>query len=343
MTGRKSASFARRLANFAKRRSIGPGHRPRHRAGRLAVLVPLVAAAMLAGLLDGCGSPEDFIRNSGDGGSLSGTGGATSSGGTPGSGGVLPGTGGAVVGSGGAVVGSGGAIVGSGGAVVGSGGAGDTGGAVGTGGDLTGSGGASGPGGMAATGGAATGGRGTGGAGRGGSGPGGEGGVQMGGAGGNVCPNCMLTVYYAPASTSNSNTIGAEINLSSFLPVALYRISFKYWFTNESGSDDLLTEVDYSALGSTDLAGAPKVITSTRVTPARANADFVTSFAIMSDRTAIEQSRVILRFRIHRRDYQGTFTMANDYSFGTNQTLTMPWPRITAYIDGVLFAGTEPQ
>jgi hypothetical protein len=343
MTGRKSASFAKRLASIAKRRSIVSADRGGHMVGRLAALVPCLAIAMLAGSLDGCGSPEDFIR-SGDGGSLSGTGGAGASGGTPGSGGVLQGSGGAIVGSGGAGVGSGGAGVGSGGAggdTVGSGGAADTGGAVGTGGDLTGSGGASGPGGIAATGGAATGGRGAGGAASGGSGAGG--GVQMGGAGGSACPNCALTVYYAPASTSNSNTIGAEINLSSILPVALNRISFKYWFTNESGSDDLVTDVDYSALGSADLSGAPKIVTSTRVTPARANADFVTSFAIMSDRLAIEQSRVFLRFRVHRRDFQGTFTMANDYSFGANQTLTMPWPRITAYIDGVLFSGTEPQ
>ena len=124
--------------------------------------------------------------------------------------------------------------------------------------------------------------------------------------------------------------------------MALNRITIKYWFTNEPMATDLVTEVDYTAIGNFDLGATPRMITNTAVSPARTNADFVTTFAIMSDRLAIESARLIIRCRTHRPNYQGTFTMTNDYSFGPNQTTTMPWPRVTAYIDGVLYAGTEP-
>jgi hypothetical protein len=299
---------------------------------RASVLASCLASVALAGAL-GCDTVATFGRL--DAGGITGSGAAAATGGS-GTGGAKPiGTGGAV-GSGGAIVGTGGAIAGTGGAPAATGGAGTGGrgsGGAGTGGR--------------GSGGAGTGGRGSGGV----SGPGGgQGGGGGGGAGGSVCINCKFTIYYKPNSTNNGQEISAEIQISAFLPVVVNRITVKYWFTNESGSDDtnaatnddLVFDLDRVSIGNIDIRTAMRSITSTAVTPARTNADSVVTFNFRSDRTAIEVAPLTIGFRMHRRDYQGVFTMANDYSFGANQTLAMPWSRITAYIDGVLFAGTEP-
>jgi hypothetical protein len=306
---------------------------------RASLLASCLAAVALAGAL-GCDTVEAFGRL--DAGGTTGSGAAEGTGGR-GTGGAQPAGTGGRVGSGGAIVGTGGAIMGTGGAPAATGGAGT--GGRGTGGAGTGG---------RGSGGAGTGGRGSGGAGPGGRGSGGAGGPGGGqgggGAGGSVCINCQFTIYYKPNSTGNAQEVSAEIQISAFLPVVVNRMTVKYWFTNESGSDDtnaatnddLVFDLDRVSIGNIDIRTAMRSITSTAVTPARTNADTVVTFNFRSDRTAIEVAPLTIGFRMHRRDYQGVFMMANDYSFGANQTLATPWSRITVYVDGVLFAGTEP-
>jgi uncharacterized lipoprotein YbaY len=79
------------------------------------------------------------------------------------------------------------------------------------------------------------------------------------------------------------------------------------------------------------------------VLPARVNADTVATFEFPNDTAQIQgPTRLSVQARIHRGDFQGSFAFTNDHSYGAGQTLTMPWPNITAYVDSQLVWGTEP-
>jgi hypothetical protein len=233
----------------------------------------------------------------------------------------------------------------------GSGGRG-TGGFIGTGGTLGTGGSTFGTGGRPATGGSGfpTGGRGSGGTASGGN-SGNSGLAGASGAGGSLgtggatpCTTCMLSVTYAPTGTADGQAISAEVHISTDRAIAINQITVKYWYTNETGSTDIVTDVDYTGLSTGQgltkptATGTPTVA----VTPATPNANTVTSITIPEPSLLNPGTSLYIKFQIHRRDYQGTFMMANDYSFGATQLLTMPWSKITAYVGGTKAWGDEP-
>jgi hypothetical protein len=159
------------------------------------------------------------------------------------------------------------------------------------------------------------------------------------------CPSCTLTLTYLPIGTGDSQSIAAEVHIGTANPVPINQISIKYWYTNETGESDISTDIDYIGLSTGQaLANRPTAAgtPTTVVTPARTNANTVTSITVPETMTLTPGTQLYVKFRIHATNYQGKFTMANDYSFGAKQTLTMQWPRITAYVGGVRAWGNEP-
>jgi hypothetical protein len=311
------------------------------RASTLTALVGL--AGSMGVVVIACQSPESYHKH-GDAGLTAGSGGATfgAGGATFGSGGVAAdGTGGDAVGSGGATSAPGGHQA-TGGAPDAEGGAPGEGGARASGGTgapggATAAGGATG----AATGGAGTAGRG---AATGGAGGAGGGGTGEGGATSMTCPTCTLTVTYLPIGTADGKSIAAEVHVATTTAVPINRITIKYWYTNETGSSDITTDIDYvglstgSALAYPSAAGTP----TAAVAPPRTNANTVTSITVPETMLLRPGTQLFVKFRIHQSSYTGTFMMANDYSFGAGQTLAMPWTKITAYVGGVRAWGSEP-
>lgn len=157
------------------------------------------------------------------------------------------------------------------------------------------------------------------------------------------CPACTLTLTYLPIGTADGKSIGAEVHVGTTTPVAINQITIKYWYTNETGETDISTDIDYIGLSTGQGLAGPMVATpTTAVTPARTNANTVTSITAPLTITLTPGTQLYVKFRIHATNYQGKFIMANDYSFGGTQTLMMEWPRITAYVGGVRAWGNEP-
>jgi hypothetical protein len=313
------------------------------RAASLTAIVGMAAVIGLAGAA--CQSPESFHRHGDAGpitsgsGATSGTGGATFGTG----GGPEPGTGGDTGGTGGGASPADGSTGGDPGADGGARGTGGTGGPTAGGGSA--SGGAKAAGGATGTGsgGAGTAGRGIATGGAAGAGFGG-GTAGEGGATSMTCPTCTLTLTYLPIGTVDGHSIAAEVHIGTSTPVPINRIAIKYWYTNETGSSDITTDIDYvglstgSALAHPSAAGTP----TTAVTPARPNANTVTSITVPETMLLRPGTQLFVKFRIHQASFNGTFMMANDYSFGPRQTLAMPWTKITAYVGGVRAWGSEP-
>jgi hypothetical protein len=158
----------------------------------------------------------------------------------------------------------------------------------------------------------------------------------------------MLTVYYVPTTTTG-NSVNFTIDVSANMPVPVNRISVKYWFTNDSGSGALVVEYDEAKVGQTSLTtplGTPIPNAIQAVAPARVNADSVVTVAFPNNTpiqvTDSADGRMKVQVRFHRADYGGNFTFTNDHSFMAGQTLSMPFMRVTAYIDSRLAWGNEP-
>ena len=293
---------------------------------------------LIVAVVGACQSPESFHKKA-DGGLVAGSGGATF------------GPGDATVGSGGAPTGGGGDSTGSGGAEFASGGSPATGGSGTAAGGAPGQGGAVSSGGSSATGGAtasggaggaASGGAASGGAGVGGTGSGSGGAVGEGGSTSMTCSTCTLTVTYLPIGTTDGKSIAAEVHIATTAVVPINRISVRYWYTNETGSPDITTDIDYVGLSTGTALSTPTGTPTTAVMPARTNANTVTTISVSDTMLLRPGTQLFIKFRIHQANYSGTFMLANDYSFGATQTLATPWPKITAYVSGVRAWGTEP-
>ena len=310
------------------------------RASSLTALVGL--AGLIGAAMGACQSPESFHKH-GDAGLITSSGGATfgAGGATFGSGGdTAGGTGGDALGTGGAATASGGSPA-TGGSPSGEGGGPGKGGA-----GATASGGNGARGGATAAGGAAGAASGGGGSARGGAaGTGSEGGATgEGGATSMTCATCTLTVTYLPIGTTDGKSIAAEVHVATTTPVPSNRIAIRYWYTNETGSSDITTDIDYVGLSTGEGLSPPNAAgtPTTAVTPARTNANTVTSITVPETTLLRPGTQLFVKFRIHQSTYNGTFMMANDYSFGAGQTLATPWTKITAYVGGVKAWGSEP-
>jgi hypothetical protein len=314
------------------------------------VLRLLLVLAALGLSVVACQGPEAFYRpgDQGNGGSF-GTGGA----GLVGSGGVL-GTGGVVViGTGGTpatggTTGTGGlratgGTTGTGGlratgGTTGTGGTPATGGATGTGG-LRATGGATGTGGTPATGG--TGGKGTGGS------PATGGTTGTGGS-----PATGLVVVDTECQSAGTpQSIGLYLDVlnTSSTAIPLSQITFRYYFQVAETTDPPHLDIDYAMTVPIADITAKFMAISPAVTGA--NEYMEVGFAAAAGSLQALSDTGQIQLRVHATNYANPFDsmQTTDYSFQTcaagRTANTAPFAQqttITAYVNGVLASGTEP-
>jgi len=307
-----------------------------------------------------CQGPEAFYRPGGGEGGSVGTGGTglVGCGGVLGTGGfVVPGTVGTPATGG--ITGTGGRATGG---STGTGGTPATGGTTGTGGRATG--GSTGTGGTPATGGTTgTGGRGTGGSpatggtgGSGGSGGKGTGGAPAtggtGGKGTGGAPGTGLVVVDTDCqSAASAQSIGLYLDVlnTSSTAIPLSQITFRYYFQLAETTDPPHLDIDYSTTVPSAAITAKFVAISPPVTGA--NEYMEVGFTATAGSLAALSDTGQIQLRLHAANYANPFDsmQTTDYSFQTctagRTANTAPFAQqttITAYVNGVLASGIEP-
>ena len=322
------------------------------------VLRALLVLAALGLAVVACQGPEAFYRPGGGEGGTFGSGGT----GVVGSGGVT-GTGGGVIGTGtggspatGGATGTGGRATGG---SPGTGGSPATGGATGTGGRATG--GSPGTGGTPATGGTkgtggspATGGtKGTGGSPATGGSTGTGGSPATGGStgtGGSPATGLVVVDTDCQAAASpQSIGLYLDVENTSSAAIPLSQITFRYYFQVAETSDPPHLDVDYS----TTVPAADITATFVAISPAvtGANEYMEVGFTAAAGSLAATSDTKQIQLRVHATNYANPFDsmQTTDYSFQTcaagrtaNTGAFAQQTTITAYVNGVLASGTEP-
>jgi hypothetical protein len=293
----------------------------------LALAASLLAAAS-------CQGPDPYYRNRSDGGGLGiGAAGAVGSGfaGT-----YLAGTAGAADTAGSAGSAGAAATSGAAGAAGAAGGAGRYGAA--------GSAGAAGAAGAAGSSGAAGAGGAMGAAGQ---------GVASGQAGASMpCTTCMVKLQYTCRSAdSGQASFVLDVTNEAAVSFPLSSLTLRYWYTIDATKEQEL-DCDYAKLGCTNLVTsadtmpAPKFVS---VMPPKMGASEYAEIAFKAGALALDPflDTGEIQLRLHNKDYS-PITQSDDYSFNADNCNAMSptaveWSHITAYLDGVLVWGTEPE
>jgi Cellulose binding domain len=284
----------------------------------------LCLGLLVASTLVACGDPDKYFRHGaqGEGGAggiavMVGDAGATGS--TMGAGGAT--TTGAAGASGGSAGATSSSTAGSFGAAGSAGSLGGTAGSVGS----TGAAGSVGAAGASGTAGATAGTAGAGGAG--------------------TCPGCKITVDYTCNSGAPDQAlfIVDATNAGSSL-VLLKDLTLRYWFTVDAGKPQEL-DCDQAQLTCayilTSMSTPP--VNFVPVTPPRTNANEYLEIAFKQGAIDVNGKTGNIQLRLHNKDFT-PMNQADDYSADCGSTgQAHNNPKITAYIKGVLVAGTEPQ
>jgi hypothetical protein len=288
-----------------------------------------LAASLLAGVVGACQGPDPFYRNRPDGGGLGAAG--------------APHTGfaGTTGGAGGATSGSAGATSSAAGAsgTAGSGASGTAGsGASGTAGS-----GASGTAGAGTAGASGTAGAGTAGA---------SGTSGTAGAGGSAapCTKCMVKVEYTCRSDDQDTgqaSFVLDVTNEASTSLDLSSLTLRYWYTVDAGKEQEL-DCDFAKLGCTNLVTSADTMPKpmfVAVMPPKPKANEYAEIAFKAGALALDSflDTGEIQLRLHNKDYS-PITQVDDYSHDClMKGNAQPGTTITAYVDGVLVWGTEPQ
>ncbi len=148
-----------------------------------------------------------------------------------------------------------------------------------------------------------------------------------------------LAVYYYCDSAASGSSIQIHLDLVNYTSFSskLSQVTVRYWFTDEAASSPNVMEQYYVPIPTT-----MKFIT---LDPPRAGADTVLemSYSPSPDAGTSWVETRGFNFAFHKTSYDGDYDQTNDYSY--NPTLKSALglnPKITAYVNGVLAWGCEP-
>jgi hypothetical protein len=229
-------------------------------------------------------------------------------------------------------MGGGDGVVGTGFAGRGAGGASGSGGAVGS----------------SGSGGNSAGGGGDGGAGGADASAGSGGASGAAGAGGGVmdaavelpptCPTCALNAQYQCFQNGdmiNPLELGLDVVNTSAMPIALSRITLRYWYTVDATGTQQ-ARCNGAALGCQAVSLAVRLVNPPRV---NANAYLEVGFlgtAMLAPNAASGEIRMSIL------GSAGLYDQRNDYSFKSTGAVYAEAPNVTAYLGGTLAWGSEP-
>jgi len=150
----------------------------------------------------------------------------------------------------------------------------------------------------------------------------------------------LKAVYKAGTVGATTNGIRPLLQIvnSGTTPVALSKVTARYWFTN-NGTQAVTYWCDWAQIGQTNLTGTVKT-----VSPARAGADryLEIAFKTSAGNLAAGASTGEIQSRFSKSDWTN-FTQTDDYSYdATKATSYADWNRVTVYVDGALVWGVEP-
>jgi Cellulose binding domain len=166
------------------------------------------------------------------------------------------------------------------------------------------------------------------------------------------CTTCMVKLQYTCRDNgSSSASFVLDVTNESSVSFPLSSLTLRYWYTIDVSLPQVLN-CDYATLGCTNLvtsadtSPAPKFV---NVEPPRMNATKYAEIAFKAGALALDPflDTGAIQLRLHNMDYS-SIIQSDDYSYDVvdcadlMQGTTVDWPKITAYLDGVLVWGTEP-
>jgi len=165
------------------------------------------------------------------------------------------------------------------------------------------------------------------------------------------CTTCMVKVQYtcrADDSDGAQASFVLDVTNESSTTFPLTSLTLRYWYTVDVGKDQEL-DCDYAKLGCTNLvtsadtSPAPKFVA---VMPPRMYATEYAEIAFKAGALSLDPflDTGELQLRLHNKDFSPFKQADDDYSYNCSMKGNpIDWPKITAYLDGVLVWGTEPE
>jgi type II secretory pathway pseudopilin PulG len=151
--------------------------------------------------------------------------------------------------------------------------------------------------------------------------------------------------YLDHSNRSTTNVLAPWIKITNTgtAPIDLSSLSIRYWYTRESAVTQVFV-CDHAGLNSgisysniTGIINPAYVV----VSPATSTTNYYIQIGFSSQRYLPAGAYVVLQNRIYNSDWSN-YTQTNDYSYNPALTSYGENTKVTAYMNGVLFFGTEP-
>ena len=173
----------------------------------------------------------------------------------------------------------------------------------------------------------------------------------QGGAAGTSCTTCMVKLQYTCRSKdSGQASFVLDVTNEAAVSFPLSSLTLRYWYTVDVNVPQVL-ECDFAQLGCTNLVTsgdtmpAPKFV---NVQPPKQNATKYAEIAFKPGALSLDPflDTGEIQLRLHSDGY-APIDQSDDYSYdlvdcAAMQGAAVEWPKITAYLDGVLVWGNEP-
>lgn len=141
-----------------------------------------------------------------------------------------------------------------------------------------------------------------------------------------------------PSATDGQIRPGLQVVNTGTAPVALSRVTLRYWFTKDSGPGVLRPQCEWAQLG---CERATQRVVSLGTPRPGADRYLEVGFKPSAGSLGAGASTGPVQCRVQRSD-RSRFIESNDYSWAPAQGGYADTVRVTVYLDGVLVAGTEP-
>lgn len=152
--------------------------------------------------------------------------------------------------------------------------------------------------------------------------------------------NISLEFYNGDFGASVSSiSMNFRITNNGSSQISLSDIKLRYYFTDD-GVSPITVFIDYA---NNNGRGINNDVTYTIKDINSSGANKYIEFGFNAQAGSLEpNTSVLMRARAYQSEYKQSFTQTNDYSFCQSNNDFAAWNKVTGYLNGVLFSGTEP-